>query len=184
MKAGASDFIEKPISRSELLASVSHAFELSRDTAKLSAWHEDAVTRLASLTARQCQIMDLVLAGHPNKNIAADLGLSQRTVENHRAAIMKKDRLQITSCIGSAGACRRQGPGPTRASRMAGVKAPAFEATVASLSLKAFNRFRRSTLRSFDLNECERGRRETGTQTVTSSSSRRKRISARVSPSC
>ncbi len=90
MKAGASDFIEKPISRSELLASVSHAFELSRDTAKLSAWHEDAVTRLASLTARQCQIMDLVLAGHPNKNIAADLGLSQRTVENHRAAIMKK----------------------------------------------------------------------------------------------
>ncbi len=90
MKAGASDFIEKPISRGELLTSVEHAFELSRDTAKLSAWHEDAATRVASLTERQRQIMDMVLAGHPNKNIAADLGLSQRTVENHRAAIMKK----------------------------------------------------------------------------------------------
>jgi two-component system CheB/CheR fusion protein len=39
---------------------------------------------------RQHQIMDLVLAGHPSKNIAADLGISQRTVENHRASIMKK----------------------------------------------------------------------------------------------
>ena len=41
-------------------------------------------------TARQRQIMELVLAGHPSKNIAADLGISQRTVENHRAAVMKK----------------------------------------------------------------------------------------------
>jgi FixJ family two-component response regulator len=42
------------------------------------------------LTPRQRQILDLVLAGHPSKNIAADLGISQRTVENHRAAIMHK----------------------------------------------------------------------------------------------
>ncbi len=42
------------------------------------------------LTPRQKQIMELVLAGHPSKNIAADLGISQRTVENHRAAIMKR----------------------------------------------------------------------------------------------
>ena len=45
---------------------------------------------MAELTLRQHQVMDLVLAGHPSKNIAADLGISQRTVENHRAAIMKK----------------------------------------------------------------------------------------------
>ena len=46
--------------------------------------------REPGLTARQRQIMELVLAGHPSKNIAADLGISQRTVENHRAAVMKK----------------------------------------------------------------------------------------------
>ncbi len=42
------------------------------------------------LTARHRQIMGLVVAGHPSKNIAADLGISQRTVENHRASIMRK----------------------------------------------------------------------------------------------
>ena len=90
MKAGASDFIEKPISRSELLASVERALEQSRDSSKLSAWREAAADALAGLTPRQHQIMDLVLAGHPSKNIAADLGISQRTVENHRASIMTK----------------------------------------------------------------------------------------------
>jgi two-component system CheB/CheR fusion protein len=57
---------------------------------KLLAGREDAAVRIASLTPRQRQIMELVLAGHPNKNIAADLGINQRTVESHRAAIMKK----------------------------------------------------------------------------------------------
>jgi two-component system, chemotaxis family, CheB/CheR fusion protein len=90
MKAGATDFIEKPISRSELLASVERALEQSRDSSKISAWREDAASHVEGLTARQRQIMDMVLAGNHSKNIAADLGISQRTVENHRAAIMKK----------------------------------------------------------------------------------------------
>jgi two-component system CheB/CheR fusion protein len=90
MKAGASDFIEKPISRAELLAGIDHALERSRDSGKLSAWRNDAASRVAKLTPRQRQIMDMVLAGHPSKNIAADLGISQRTVENHRASIMAK----------------------------------------------------------------------------------------------
>jgi two-component system, chemotaxis family, CheB/CheR fusion protein len=90
MRAGAADFIEKPIRRNELFASIEHALEHIRDSGKLSVRQEAAVKRLAGLTARQRQIMELVLAGHPSKNIAADLGISQRTVENHRAAVMKK----------------------------------------------------------------------------------------------
>ncbi len=90
MKAGAADFIEKPVGAAELLASIDRAVEQAGDASKLSAWHASAATQLAGLTGRQRQIMDMVLAGHPNKNIAADLGISQRTVENHRALIMKK----------------------------------------------------------------------------------------------
>jgi two-component system CheB/CheR fusion protein len=90
MKAGAFDFLEKPFSPAELLASVDRALEQGRDMDKLSAWQADAADHLAGLTERQRQVMDMVLAGHPSKNIAADLGISQRTVENHRATIMKK----------------------------------------------------------------------------------------------
>ena len=90
MKSGASDFIEKPLGGADLLAGVARALEQSRDSSKLFAWREDAARHVAALTLRQRQIMELVLAGHPSKNIAADLGISQRTVENHRAAIMHK----------------------------------------------------------------------------------------------
>ena len=90
MKAGVSDFIEKPIGLTELRASVHHALDLARDSSRRVLSQESAATQMAELTLRQHQIMDLVLAGHPSKNIAADLGISQRTVENHRAAIMKK----------------------------------------------------------------------------------------------
>ena len=90
MKAGAVDFIEKPIGHVELLASIERALDQSGDAMKLSQSRDTAATCVASLTARQRQVMALVLAGHPSKNIAADLGISQRTVDNHRAAIMRK----------------------------------------------------------------------------------------------
>ncbi len=90
MKAGASDFIEKPVGRTGLLASIVHALDGSRDAATLLARQEAAMAQIAGLTPRQREIMALVLAGHPSKNIAADLGISQRTVENHRASIMHK----------------------------------------------------------------------------------------------
>ena len=92
MKAGASDFIEKPVGRDELLASIHRALEQARDSTKRSAWRQIAIDQVAGLTDRQRQIMDLVLAGHPSKNIATDLGISQRTVENHRASIMKRTK--------------------------------------------------------------------------------------------
>ncbi len=90
MKAGATDFIEKPVNRSELLAGLNRALAQSRDSSSLFASREAAAATIAGLTPRQRQIMDLVLAGQPSKNIAADLGISQRTVENHRASIMDR----------------------------------------------------------------------------------------------
>ena len=51
---------------------------------------EEAAAHLSGLTPRQRDVMERVLAGQPSKNIAADLNISQRTVENHRAAIMKR----------------------------------------------------------------------------------------------
>ncbi len=90
MKAGALDFIEKPIGREELVASIDRAFELSFDSGKLEERQESAAAHLAGLTPRQREVMERVLAGLPSKNIAADLGISQRTVENHRASIMKR----------------------------------------------------------------------------------------------
>ena len=90
MKAGASDFIEKPIGREELLASIDRALAQGRNSTQAAAERDSAVGHLAGLSARQHQVMDMVLAGHPSKNIAADLGISRRTVENHRAVIMRK----------------------------------------------------------------------------------------------
>jgi len=90
MKAGASDFLVKPVGRSDLLASIETALSEARDNGVLFARREAAADQVSGLTVRQRQVMELVLAGHPNKNIAADLGLSQRTVENHRASVMRK----------------------------------------------------------------------------------------------
>ena len=90
MKAGALDFIEKPIGRADLIASIERALELSQDSSKLLKLRESASAHLAGLTPRQRDVMERVLAGQPSKNIAADLGISQRTVENHRASIMKR----------------------------------------------------------------------------------------------
>jgi len=57
----------------------------------------------ANLTPRQHEIMKLVLDGHPSKNIAADLGISRRTVENHRAAIMRKTGSKSLPALGRFG---------------------------------------------------------------------------------
>ncbi|HEX4650077.1 MAG TPA: response regulator, partial [Granulicella sp.] len=99
MKIGAADFIEKPIRRDELFASIERALDQTRDSAQMALRQEAAATRLAGLTGRQREIMELVLAGHPSKNIAADLGISQRTVENHRAAVMKKTGSHTLSAL-------------------------------------------------------------------------------------
>ena len=89
MKAGAMDFLQKPVRQDELLGCIRRAFDAS-DEQSGDAERKEAEAKMQGLTARQRQVLDLVLAGSPTKTIATDLKLSQRTVDNHRAAIMRK----------------------------------------------------------------------------------------------
>ena len=90
MKFGAADFLEKPFDDEVLLASVRSALDRSEASAALETERAEIRARIATLTHREREVLDGLIAGHPNKIIAADLGISQRTVENHRASIMKK----------------------------------------------------------------------------------------------
>jgi two-component system CheB/CheR fusion protein len=90
MRAGALDNVQKPVSSETLLIAIAKAVRRSTAGDVRRKSQMSATVKIDSLTPRQREIMDLVLAGHPSKNIAADLGLSQRTVENHRAMIMKR----------------------------------------------------------------------------------------------
>jgi two-component system, LuxR family, response regulator TtrR len=95
MKKGAVDFLEKPFNETDLRQIVSRMFEIARDNLqKLQAQREhDAM--LARLTAREQQVLERIVAGRLNKQIADDLGISIKTVEAHRANIMEK--LQVTT---------------------------------------------------------------------------------------
>jgi two-component system, LuxR family, response regulator FixJ len=89
MKGGAVDFIEKPFPDEVLLAAIRSA--LARHQNSNPAGDVDQIrARIASLTPREREVLDGLLAGHPNKTIAYDLGLSPRTVEVHRANVMTK----------------------------------------------------------------------------------------------
>ncbi len=90
MKAGAADLIEKPVSPEELLATLERVIRQSESAVERASWHAVQAKRVAGLTDRQREIMRLVVAGHANKEIAARLNINQRTVESHRALIMKK----------------------------------------------------------------------------------------------
>ena len=68
----------------------SRVCEVGAFVRKLFAWQQAAADHFVRLTPREQEVMGRVLDGHPSKNISADLGISQRTVENHRAAIMRK----------------------------------------------------------------------------------------------
>lgn len=90
ISAGAIDFLKKPIHNETLLRSLEKGAARAAAGARQQASRTEQSVRLASLTPRQREILDRVIAGAPNKIIAADLNLSQRTVENHRATIMAK----------------------------------------------------------------------------------------------
>lgn len=90
MKAGAVDFLEKPFERAVLLGMIEAAMDQLRDGERRAADAEHARRRIASLTAREQEVLKQLAHGLPNKSIAHDFGISQRTVEVHRANLMAK----------------------------------------------------------------------------------------------
>jgi two-component system, LuxR family, response regulator FixJ len=90
VKAGAIDFIEKPFSDQLLLDRVRQALEMDRLEREARARREEARRRVGHLTPREREVLDLVVAGRANKEIASVLGLSPKTVEVHRARVMEK----------------------------------------------------------------------------------------------
>ncbi len=90
MKAGAADFLEKPFDDEQLLTAVSNAIALSQRVRDEAAAVAEITRRLATLTPREREVLDRLVAGQPNKTIAYDLGSSPRTVEVHRARVMEK----------------------------------------------------------------------------------------------
>ncbi|PKP68138.1 MAG: hypothetical protein CVT83_06475 [Alphaproteobacteria bacterium HGW-Alphaproteobacteria-5] len=90
MRAGAVDFIEKPVSAADLLARIAAALAVDPEPRDLSPERLARQAALATLTPRQREVLDAVLNGKASKIIAYELGISQRTVESHRAAVMGK----------------------------------------------------------------------------------------------
>jgi FixJ family two-component response regulator len=90
VKAGAVDFIEKPFNDQLLLDAVHRAIEQDAERRGRASRLADIRARLEKLTPREREIMDMVVAGNRNKVIAIDLGISQSTVEAHRAKVMEK----------------------------------------------------------------------------------------------
>jgi FixJ family two-component response regulator len=90
MKKGALDFIQKPFNEEQLMGLVERMLETAREA---FAVHQQAASRealLGKLTTRESQVLERIVAGRLNKQIADDLGISIKTVEAHRANIMEK----------------------------------------------------------------------------------------------
>jgi len=98
MKAGAVDFLPKPFRSDELLKCVEHALIRSAEQRWRSAEKNDARRLLDMLTPREFEVLQLVITGMLNKQIAGELGIAEKTIKVHRGRMMQK--LGITSVAG------------------------------------------------------------------------------------
>ena len=95
MKAGAADFIEKPFSGETILDRIEAALAAPPPAAGRRL--DEAASRLEQLTPREREVLEKLVIGQPNKIIAYELGISPRTVENHRARVMEKTQAKSLS---------------------------------------------------------------------------------------
>jgi len=111
LKAGAVDFIEKPFSDQVLLERIQQALSVDADRRRMLSQIVSIEDRVSRLTTREREVFEIVVTGKPNKVIASDLGLSQKTVEVHRAHVMEKmradsfaDLVKMAVSLGTEGA--------------------------------------------------------------------------------
>lgn len=90
LKAGASDFLEKPLDDRMLSAAIADALERNARQRNEAAEENEIASRIARLTAREREVMENVVEGQPNREIARQLGISPRTVEVYKARMMEK----------------------------------------------------------------------------------------------
>ena len=94
MLHGAFDFLQKPVSHEALLARVRSALDYDAGNRTVLREHDQVTRRFDALTARERDVLSLLIAGRSNKVMASELGLSERTVEVYRARVMKKTAAQ------------------------------------------------------------------------------------------
>ncbi len=97
MRAGSVNFIEKPYEKATLISALDEAFMRLERGHEKEMLASEALVRLASLTGRERDVLNGLVAGYPNKTIAYDLGISARTVEIYRANMMEKLRVRSLS---------------------------------------------------------------------------------------
>jgi FixJ family two-component response regulator len=116
LKAGAADFLMKPVDDEVLLAAVQQALDRARRHGRSNALQAGARALLGSLTTRETEVMQRVIAGMLNKQIAADLGIAEKTVKIHRGRVMKKAGVvsvpDLMRLVETAGCIARHHPHP------------------------------------------------------------------------
>ncbi len=90
MKKGAFDFITKPFDHQNLLDSIYRAIKLDQENRQLEAYHQQLLNLVSSLSEREFDVLVKVVSGKPSKTIAKELMVSPKTIEYHRAKLMKK----------------------------------------------------------------------------------------------
>jgi FixJ family two-component response regulator len=113
MKAGAVDFLTKPVEKASLMAALGRAFECDSNRRAAAFRKQQALVRFRSLTPRETDVLRLVVGGRLNKQIAAELCISESTIKVHRGRVMQKMRVRsVAELVRVAEAAGVDGAGP------------------------------------------------------------------------
>jgi two-component system response regulator FixJ len=117
MKSGAADFIQKPFRDQDLIDRIHKALDQDKGRRAKRSEEQSIRARIALLTPREAEVMERVVRGQANKVIAMDLGVSQRTVELHRARVMRKLKMrslaELVHAVDKVGGTGKRGDAET-----------------------------------------------------------------------